>query len=321
MDGNVARRGRDGRVRRTGRDYAVAKLGDGVALHRVVFAGRPDGDELLRGSFWAAHSLMDKRVARVGCAPRVGSRRARPAQLEFAWCWALNFEFERTASTCSALSVGFDCAKLCVGREEMQALAQSYITEDEFWELEKVALLKHEYFDGYIYAMSGGSNRHSTIGTNAAATLVAKLRGRSCRALNSDQAVKIESNGLITYPDVSVHCQPARFEGSGDRALLNPIVLIEVLSPLTSEYDRGQKFRHYRQIESLRDYLLVEQNVLQVDYFHRLDDGQWLMRTFAARDDEIRLESIDCTLALRDLYDGVEFPDGPQLLRAPHEEI
>ena len=196
----------------------------------------------------------------------------------------------------------------------MQALAQSYISEEEFWQLEAGAQLKHEYFDGCIYAMSGGSNRHSAISSNALAFLLIQLRGRSCRALNSDQAVKIESNGLITYPDVSVHCQPARFEGAGDRALLNPVVLIEVLSPSTASYDRGQKFRYYQQIASLRDYLLIEQNFLQVDHFHRLENGSWLLQTLTNLDDEIALESINCTLQLRDLYDGVEFFDGPQLL-------
>lgn len=201
----------------------------------------------------------------------------------------------------------------------MQALAQAYISEEEFWQLEAHAQRKHEYFDGGIYAMSGGSNRHSVLGTNAAAALVAQLRGRTCRATNGDQAVKIESSGLITYPDVSVYCQPARFEGSGDRALLNPVVLIEVLSPSTASYDRGQKFRYYQQIDSLRDYLLVEQDFLQVDHFHRLDADQWLLRTFPALDAEIALESIGCTLALRDLYDGVEFFEGPQLLRESDE--
>lgn len=197
----------------------------------------------------------------------------------------------------------------------MEALAQHTISEEEFWALEEGSEVKHEYFNGEIFAMSGGTNRHVVLSSNALAALIYQLRGRKCRAVSSDQAIRIENSGLITYPDVSVYCEPNRFEGRGDLALLNPVVIIEVLSQSTASYDRGAKFRHYQQIESLQDYILVEQNFVQVDHFHRLESNDWLLRTFSSLDDELSLESINCTLPLREWYDGVEVPDGPPPLR------
>jgi len=198
----------------------------------------------------------------------------------------------------------------------MQALAERYITVEEYWELESTSPVKHEYFDGCIYAMAGGSNRHAVVCTNASAALSVRLRGKPCRAVSSEQRVKIEATGLETYPDTSVYCPPSRFEGKNDEVLLTPAVLIEVLSPSTSAYDKGDKFGHYKQIESLRDYLLVEQKKMQVEHFHRLENGDWLLKTLSTLDAKVELESIDCVLPLNELYDGVEFSNEPQLLRA-----
>ncbi len=197
----------------------------------------------------------------------------------------------------------------------MEALAPVYISEEEFWALEERSDVKHEYFNGEIFAMSGGTNRHAVLCTNATIVLGTRLRGQRCRVVGSEQAVKIESNGMITYPDASVYCKAARFEGRGDLSLLDPVVIIEVLSRSTAAYDHGVKFRHYQQIASLQDYILVEQDQFVVEHYHRLENNHWLLNTLNSLDDELRLESINCTLPLREWYDGVEVPHGPPPLR------
>lgn len=194
-----------------------------------------------------------------------------------------------------------------------------YIAEEEYRALELISNVKHEYFNGEIFAMSGGTNAHALIAVNVSSTLRAKLRGKSCRPTSSDQMVKVEATGLNTYPDVSVYCKGARFEGKGDQALLTPVVLIVVLSPSTSNYDRGTKFEHYKQIPSLRDYLLVSSESRSVDHFHRLENGDWLLHSATGLEESIVLESIEVALELSEIYEDVDVPAGPLPLR-PREE-
>lgn len=202
----------------------------------------------------------------------------------------------------------------------MQAIAERYITEEEYWALEQDSLIKHEYFDGCIYAMSGASPRHNIVAANSLGSLVAQLRGKPCRAVGSDQRVKVEATGLSTYPDIVVYCQPARFEPRRPDTLLNPKLIIEVLSPSTAAYDKGVKFDHYKQLESLSDYLLIAQDRVQIDHYHRLENGDWLLHTAPDLSESIELESIGCALLLTDVYDGVELLSTPQPLRAAHTE-
>ena len=197
----------------------------------------------------------------------------------------------------------------------MQAIAERYVTEAEYWEWEQSSPIKHEYFDGRLYAMSGGSNKHATLCLNAGATLRGLLRGKPCRAVGSEQRVKIEATGLESYPYVAVHCPPFRFMGSQNEVLLNPTVIVEVLAPSTAGFDRGKKYEHYKQIETLRDYLLVSQDSVHVDHYHRLENGDWLLQTSIRMGDILTLEAIGCTLPLRDVYEDIEVPTRPELLR------
>lgn len=197
----------------------------------------------------------------------------------------------------------------------MRAVAEHFITETEYLEQESTSPIRHEYFNGSIYAMAGGSNIHAILVLNAGATLRAGLRGRPCRAVGSEQRVKIEATGLLTYPDAAVYCPPTRFEGRHNETLLNPNVLIEVLSPSTAPYDRGTKFEHYSQLESLTDYILITQERVLVEHFRRQDSNGWLRRSYNQREQQVELPDLELVLPLSELYDGVEVPAGLLPLR------
>jgi len=199
----------------------------------------------------------------------------------------------------------------------MRAFASQFITEDEYWELEDRSEIKYEYFNGEIFAMSGGSPEHAVLGLNAGAALLAQLRGKPCRVAGSDQRVKVEATGLITYPDAVGYCRPWRFDERNKDTLLTPTLIVEVLSPSTLNYDKGAKFDNYKQMESLRDYLLISQDKVQVEHYHRLDNGDWLLHTAAGLDAMIHIEELDCALALAELYDGIEPDNEPYPL---HEQ-
>ncbi len=199
----------------------------------------------------------------------------------------------------------------------MQAQTQivHYITPEEYLEGEEISEVKHEYFDGQVFAMAGGPNAHAIVCTNVSVILGAQLRGKACRVVSSEQRVKIEATGLHVYPDASVYCEGARFDGAGDTNLLDPTVIIEVLSRSTSAYDRGDKFDHYKRIETLRDYILIEQKRVHVEHFRRLEDDSWLLRSYDFLDAVVTLDSVGCRVALRDLYDGINVPEGALPIR------
>jgi len=189
--------------------------------------------------------------------------------------------------------------------------------------MERSAETKSEYFAGEIYAMAGASERHNTIAMNVGFLLTDRFKGRPCKAYGSDLRVKIEPTGLYTYPDLLVVCGKPRFEDSGLDTLLNPNVIFEILSPSTEAYDRGAKFGQYRQIESLSDYVLIDQDRPFVEYFQRQPAGSWLLTDYAGLEAALPLPVIDCTLPLADIYDKVEFPESTaprSLLRLIKEE-
>jgi Uma2 family endonuclease len=190
----------------------------------------------------------------------------------------------------------------------MQALAERYITEEEYWTLEEQSEVKHEYFNGEIFAMAGGTPEHAALAMNAGISLGSQLRGKPCRVAGSDQRVKVEATGLITYPDAVVYCQPYQFDPLNKNTLLNPVVLIEVLSDSTENYDRTIKFDHYKQIESLHDYILIEQDQVRVEHFRRTESGEWLHRAETTLGASITLNSIGCTVSLAELYENIELP-------------
>lgn len=188
----------------------------------------------------------------------------------------------------------------------MVAPREPCVSPEEYLERERQAETKSEYIAGEIVAMAGATRAHAVIAMNLGASLHGQLRGRRCEVTASDTRVKIENAGVYTYPDVVVCCGDTRMEDCEQDTLLNPTVVIEVLSPSTEGYDRGEKFFYYRQLESLADYLLVSQAEMRVEHYARQPNGLWLLSDVTGPEGTVEIPSIDCRLSLADVYDRVE---------------
>jgi len=184
------------------------------------------------------------------------------------------------------------------------------LTEAEYLRLERQAETKSEYFEGEMFAMAGGTRPHSLVATNLLRELSARLKDTDCVVYNSDLRVKVEPTGLFTYPDVSVACGRQRFLDAEEDTLLDPIVVIEVLSDSTESYDRGKKFEHYRQIPTCREFLLVSQKEPRIEQFIRQANGEWTLREAAGLEAEIRLPSLGIVLPLAEVFAKVQFAPG-----------
>jgi len=192
-------------------------------------------------------------------------------------------------------------------------LAQRLITPAEYLALERNAREKSEYVNGRVYAMAGASRVHNLIVASILRELGVKLRGRPCEAYASDMRVKVQHTGMYTYPDVVALCEEPRLEDEELDTLLNPSVIVEVLSPATERYDRGEKFAHYRRLISLQEYVVVAQDMRRVEHFRREGD-HWVLTEINDPGGELRLPSLECVLKLADIYDRVDFPaDGASL--------
>ena len=179
-------------------------------------------------------------------------------------------------------------------------------TPAEYLRRERAAEYRSEYYAGEIFAMAGGSPRHSLIKLNISAMLRDRLLKLPCTPYDSDLRIRIPT-GLYTYPDVSVICGELAFDDEHKDTVLNPTVLVEVLSPTTEAYDRGKKFDHYRRIESLREYVLVSQDEPRVERFLRNDDGTWTLAIASGLSDSIALPSLGLTLPLSEVFAKVDF--------------
>ena len=182
---------------------------------------------------------------------------------------------------------------------------KSHITREEYLEIDSTSTEKHEFYQGDIFAMSGGSFNHSAIGTNLTTTLQNLLDKTPCRPMNSDMRVTTPS-GLDTYPDISVFCGDPELTDN-NCTLLNPALLIEVLSPGTKNYDRGDKFLHYRSIPSLQDYLLIDSESIHIEHYQRQNSNEWLLHEYREPDALIHLKSVDKTVAVKRIYQQVTF--------------
>lgn len=184
--------------------------------------------------------------------------------------------------------------------------AQTLYTPEEYITLERKATLKSEYLSGEILAMSGASLAHTLITVDITTELNIQLKGKECKVVSNDLRVKTTPDTSYFYPDVVVFCGEPEFEDETFDTLLNPVVIIEVLSPSTEIYDRTEKFEYYKQITTLQEYILVSQDKIKVEH-HQLQNMQWKLKEFHALQGTFALSSIGCELSLNDVYRRVDF--------------
>lgn len=188
----------------------------------------------------------------------------------------------------------------------MTAQAKPYISEESYLDYERASPVKHEYFRGRIYAMTGAKEPHNLIASNAIALLHSQLRRKPCRVYPSDMRLKVLRTGLNTYPDIIVICGQPQFTDTVRDTITNPTIIIEILSPSTERYDRGLKFQNYRTIDTLRDYILIAQDHHHIEHYTRQEGGQWLLQEATELEDQIVIQSIESTLLLADIYEKVD---------------
>lgn len=188
-------------------------------------------------------------------------------------------------------------------------LKQRY-TLEEYFELERTSEERFEFWDGEVFCMSGGSRTHELVIRNILVNLTTKLGGRHCEAFTSNTRVKAPSAPPYRYPDLSALCGEARFEKIGGvDTLINPMLIVEVLSSSTESYDRGDKFSHYKSIPNFGEYLLVAQYRPHVTQYIKYDERTWLQREYNDLDAEFTLSSLVCELSLREIYQNVIFDE------------
>ncbi len=193
----------------------------------------------------------------------------------------------------------------------MAAQLKYKLTSEEYLTIERAATTKSEFYNGEMFAMSGASRAHVLIVTNLVSEFRQRLKKRPCDVYSNDLRLRIDATGLYTYPDVIVACDQQIFADNQKDTLLNPTLIIEVLSDSTKDYDRGGKFAHYRKLESLREYILVAQDEPHVEQYMRQPDNRWMLSETDDPASILHLSSIDCDLPLAEIYDKVEFNLSP----------
>lgn len=191
-------------------------------------------------------------------------------------------------------------------KEPAVSYSNKKYTIEEYLEMEQASQEKHEYYQGEIFAMSGPKVPHGIISGNTFGVLFNGLKGKSCRPFNSEQRIHIEKNTLFTYPDIFVVCGEIETRNNDDWNILNPTVIVEILSPSTRDYDRGQKFKLYRDIPSLKEYILIDSEFINVEVFFLNNEGHWELREYRSIEDSFVLESVQVQLDLKEIYEGTK---------------
>lgn len=193
----------------------------------------------------------------------------------------------------------------------MSTVAKPLLSPQEFLDRERRADFRSEFYRGEMFAMAGASWEHTLIKDNLAREAGNQLKGGPCQVVTSDLRVKVNATGLYTYPDVLVVCDEPQFEDEVMDTLVNPRVIVEVLSDSTEKYDRGTKFAHYRQLPSVEEYVLVAQDRPLVERYVRQAEDTWVLTAFSELTQTFAFESIAAEMALADIYRGVKFPETP----------
>ena len=194
-------------------------------------------------------------------------------------------------------------------REPAVAYSKQKVSIEDYLEMENASSEKHEYYKGEVFAMSGAKMPHNEISSNLMTTLGQKLKGKKCKPYSSDVRIHIKSNTLFTYPDISVICGETVTLNNDDYNVLNPIVIIEILSPSTKNYDRGEKFKLYRDIPTLKEYILADSESIHIEVFRLNESNHWELEEYNTINDHLSIKAINETLPLFEIYEGVKMPD------------
>lgn len=184
----------------------------------------------------------------------------------------------------------------------MTAASRPRYSMDEYVQLERHANFKHEYLDGQIWAMTGGTPEHARLASSLGAAIISQLRGRPCAVFSSDARVRVAATGLDTYPDLTIVCGQEERDPEDKLALANPVVLVEVTSESSEAYDRGEKFEHYKRIPTLAEFVVVSHRAPTIEVFRRQPDGTWGKADEARAGGTVVLASIGCRLDVDDVY-------------------
>jgi Uma2 family endonuclease len=187
--------------------------------------------------------------------------------------------------------------------EPSHAYQKKFYTIQEYLEMENKVLEKHEYYKGEIFTISGASARHNIISVNIISALKISLKGKKCRPYGSDMRVNIPENSLFTYPDISIFCGEVITLREDENTAIQPTVIIEILSPSTRNYDRGEKFMLYRAIPSLKEYILVDSESIHVEHFAINKEGLWQLKEHNTSQEKIFIETLDLRLPLKEIYE------------------
>ncbi len=190
-------------------------------------------------------------------------------------------------------------------REAALAYGKEKMSIEAYLEMENSADEKHEYYKGEIFAMSGAKMPHNRIASNLLIAIGLKLKGKRCQPYGSDARIHIESNTLFTYPDISIICGEIITLNNDDYNVLNPTVIVEVLSKSTKNYDRGEKFKLYRDITTLKEYILVDSESIHIEIFRLNKNGHWELEEYNSLTDAAIIKAIDETVFLSEIYEGV----------------
>lgn len=199
-------------------------------------------------------------------------------------------------------------------KESAVAYGNNKFTEDEYLQMEEKSSEKHEFYSGEIFllhagevsAMSGSKITHNIISGNIFGEIKQKLKGKSCQPFNSDQRIYIPTNTLYTYPDISIVCGKPETKDDDELNLLNPTVIIEILSSSTKGYDRGDKFKLYRDIKSLKEFILVDSKSVTVEAFRINEGGHWELEEYKTIDGNLLMKAVQLTIPLKDIYEGTK---------------
>lgn len=191
-------------------------------------------------------------------------------------------------------------------REPVPVYNKRYLTVEEYLQFEKASPQKHEYFKGEVFAMAGAGRRHNKIFSNVFGRIHVKLSGKPCQPYGSDLRIHIPENTLFTYPDISIICGAIVPSDEDDDSALHPVVLIEILSEATKNYDRGGKFKLYRDIPTLKEFVLIDSESIAVEAFRINAGGHWELEEYKSIADTLTLPAITCSLPLLEIYEGTK---------------